>query len=156
MNGLARLVRRYGSRRWFVRLARAYVPFDRLIGRLSRGRLVAMGLRDLPSFLLTTVGHRTGESRTVPLLFLADGTDFVVIASNFGQHHHPAWSANLLANPSATVNLGGRSFPVRAALVDGAERERLISALRVLWPAYATYEIWASNRTLRVFRLTQV
>jgi deazaflavin-dependent oxidoreductase (nitroreductase family) len=156
VNGLARFLRRYGNRRWFVRLARAYVPVDRVVGRFSRGRLVALGLRDLPSFLLTTTGRRTGEPRTVPLLYLVDGADFIVIASNFGQRHHPAWSANLLADPSATVYFDGRAIGVYATLVQDAERDRLIAALREMWPAYATYEIWASNRTLRVFRLTEV
>ena len=156
MNGLARLVRRFGNRRWFVLMARANVPLDRVVGRLTRGRTVALGLRDLPSFLLTTVGRRSGERRTVPLLYIADGKDYVVIASNFGQRHHPAWSANLMANPSATVTLHGRMFPVQALLVEGDERDRLIAALRGMWPAYATYEIWASHRTLRVFRLTEV
>ncbi len=156
MRALARFLRRYGNRRWFVWIARAYVPLDRLVGRISRGRLVALGLADLPSFLLTTIGRRTREPRTVPLLYLADGDDFVVIASNFGQRHHPAWSANLLANPSATVNLYGRVIDVQAVLVQGSERDRLIAALREMWPAYATYEVWASNRTLRVFRLTEV
>jgi deazaflavin-dependent oxidoreductase (nitroreductase family) len=156
MNPVARLVRHYGNRRWFVRFARAYVPVDRVVGRLSRGRLVALGLGDLPSFLLTTVGRHSGELRTVPLLYLPDGDDYVVIGSNFGQRHHPAWSANLLADPSATVNLHGRVFAVRAVPVEGTERDRLMAGLREMWPAYRTYEVWASNRTLRVFRLTEV
>jgi deazaflavin-dependent oxidoreductase (nitroreductase family) len=152
---VAALVRRLGHRRWFIRLARAYVPVDRLVARLSRGRLVAMGLRSLPFFLLTTVGRRSGSPRTVPLLYLPDDPDFVVIGSNFGQTHHPAWSSNLLANPAATVNLRGQPIQVQARLVLGDERDALITRLREMWPAYATYETTAA-RTLRVFRLERV
>lgn len=145
------LVRRLGHRQWFLRIARAYVPVDRLIARLTRGRLVAFGVR-LPFFLLTAVGRRSGSARTVPLLYLPDGANFVVIGSNFGQTHHPGWSANLLANPAATVNLRGQLIPVRARLIRGDERDTLITRLRQIWPAYATYETTAA-RTLRVFRL---
>jgi deazaflavin-dependent oxidoreductase (nitroreductase family) len=152
---LVALVRRLGHRRWFIRMARAYVPVDRLIARLSRGRLVAMGLRGLPFFLLTTVGRHSGTPRTVPLLYLPDDPDFVVIGSNFGQTHHPGWSANLLANPAATVNLHGQRIQVQARLIQGEERDMLITRLREMWPAYATYETTAA-RTLRVFRLERV
>ncbi len=152
---LVAMVRRLGHRRWFLRMARAYVPVDSLIARLSRGRLVAMGLRGLPFFLITTIGRRSGTPRTVPLLYLPDDPDFVVIGSNFGQTHHPGWSANLLSNPGATVNLRGQLIPVRARLVLGDERDTLITRLREVWPAYATYETTAA-RTLRVFRLERV
>ena len=79
----------------------------------------------------------------------------MVIGSNFGQTHHPGWSANLLANPAATVNLRGQLIPVRARLVRGEERDSLIARLRRMWPAYATYETTAA-RTLRVFRLERI
>ncbi len=152
---LAWLARRLGQRRAVVLLARTViVPVDRVVARLTRGRLVTFNLRDLPSLLLTTTGRRSGEPRTVPLLYLADGSDFIVMASNFGQRSHPAWSANLLARPEATVTVGGRPLPVRAVLAEGEERDRLVARLKELWPAYGSYEVWAANRTLRVFRLT--
>ena len=116
---------------------------------------MVLGMRGLPFFLLTTVGRRSGMPRTAPLLYLPDGADFVVVGSNFGQTHHPGWSANLRANPVATVNLRGESIPVRARLVQGAERDELMARLRRIWPAYATYEATAA-RTLRVFRLERI
>jgi deazaflavin-dependent oxidoreductase (nitroreductase family) len=76
-----------------------------------------------------------------------------VIASNWGQAHHPGWSANLLAHPDATVTLRGRTVAVRARLVAGPERERLRGRLLEIWPAYATYEQRAAERQLRTFRL---
>jgi deazaflavin-dependent oxidoreductase (nitroreductase family) len=127
------------------------VPADRLVGRLTRGRVVALGM--LPSLLLTTTGRRSGQPRTNPLLYARDGEHFIVIGSNWGQPHHPAWSNNLLAHPEATVHLGGREIPVTATLATGAERERLRRLLLEVWPAYATYERHAEGRDLRIFRL---
>jgi deazaflavin-dependent oxidoreductase (nitroreductase family) len=152
---LARLARRLGQRRAVVNFARlVIVPVDRVVARLTGGRLVTFGLRDLPALLLTTTGRRSGEPRTVPLLYLADGEDFIVIGSNFGQPAHPAWSANLIAHPDATVTVRGRSIPVHTHLAQGEERNALMAKLKRLWPAYGSYEVWADNRTLRIFRLT--
>jgi deazaflavin-dependent oxidoreductase (nitroreductase family) len=153
MSALSSFARRIGGTRIFSRIGRAYVPLDRLLGRLTRGRFVALGQRDLPSLLITTTGRTSGKPRTNPLLYARDGDGFVVIGSNWGQAHHPGWSANLLANPYATINVRGAQIRVRAQLAEGAERERLRELLLRVWPAYAVYEQRAAGRTLRIFRL---
>ncbi len=153
MSVISSLARRMGSTRLFALVGRAYVPFDRWLGRLSRGRAVALGL---PSLLITTTGRTSGQPRTNPLLYAADGDAFVVIGSNWGQAHHPAWSGNLLADPNATVVVRGKELRVRARLAEGAERERLRGLLLSVWPAYQAYEARAEGRTLRIFRLEPV
>ncbi len=155
MPALSSIARRYGNRPWFALVGRAYVPLDRLLGKLTKGRFVALGLKDLPSLLLTTTGRTSGLQRANPLLFAHDGDGFVVIGSNWGQQSHPAWSANLLANPAATVTLDGEVVAVLAELATGAERDRLRQLLLAVWPAYETYEQRAPDRTLRIFRLTR-
>jgi deazaflavin-dependent oxidoreductase (nitroreductase family) len=136
---------------WLARTV--IVPADSWVARRTGGRLVTFGLRELPTFLLTTIGRRSGQPRTVPLLYLPLGDQFVVVGSNFGGESHPAWSANLLAHPKAEVNVRGRPIPVTARLVEDDEREELMKRLRELWPAYDKYAQW-SQRTLRVFLLT--
>src|SRR5688572_22385267 len=66
VSALGKLTRRYGDRPWFGRFARLLVPVDRLVGRLTRGRVVALGL--IPSLIITTVGRRSGQPRSNPLL----------------------------------------------------------------------------------------
>lgn len=156
MSRFSSLTRRVGHYRWFAALGRAYAPLDRLLGRLTRGRFVALGLRGLPSLLITTTGRKSGQPRTNPLIYSPDGDSFVVVGSNWGQQHHPAWSANLLAHPEATVTLGGRDIAVRATLATGAERARLWDLVRRNWPAYQTYQERAGGRDIRVFRLDRV
>jgi deazaflavin-dependent oxidoreductase (nitroreductase family) len=153
MSALSRLVRQVGGEPWFAVVGRVYVPIDRLLGRITKGRLSPLGLLDLPSLMLTTSGRRSGKARTQPLLYARDGNAFVVIGSNWGKKHHPAWSGNLLAHPEAIITLRGKDIPVRARLTEGAERERLEGLLRAMWPAYGTYERRAGGRHLRVFRL---
>ncbi|MCB0945391.1 MAG: nitroreductase family deazaflavin-dependent oxidoreductase, partial [Mycobacterium sp.] len=74
--------------------------------------------------LLTTTGRKSGLQRTSALSYLRDGDRLLVLGSNFGQRHHPGWSSNLIAEPEATVALGGTEIPVTATLLTGAERER--------------------------------
>jgi deazaflavin-dependent oxidoreductase (nitroreductase family) len=149
------LLRKLGHRAWFTRLARWLVPADRAIARLTRGHLVTLRMRSLPCFMITTVGRHSGQPRTTPLLYATDGDDYVVIGSNFGQRHHPAWSTNLLAHPEASVNIDGRIVAVRAELVRGTERARLWQVALQRWPAYSTYEQRA-QRQIRVFRLSRL
>ncbi len=64
----------------------------------------------------------------------------MVVASNNGQDHDPAWWKNLEAHPEAEIRLGRERFRVRAELASGSERERLWPWLVERNSAYARYE----------------
>jgi deazaflavin-dependent oxidoreductase (nitroreductase family) len=96
--------------------------------RATGGRLSGpMAGRSL--LLLTTTGARSGQPRTVVLGYGRHGDDYLTIASNNGAASHPAWYRNLLANPIATLEVGGDKFEVRASTACGDERERLAPAM---------------------------
>jgi deazaflavin-dependent oxidoreductase (nitroreductase family) len=79
-----------------------------------------------PILLLTTIGARTGRPTTVPLGFGIDDKGRVfVVGSKAGAPEHPSWFHNLRANPAVTVELGDRSYPARAVVTAGEERDRL-------------------------------
>jgi len=83
-----------------------------------------------PILLLTTTGARTGRLATVPLGFAVDDKGRVfVVASKAGSPRNPAWFHNLSANPAVTVELGDKSFPARAVVTAGEERDRLYGML---------------------------
>jgi deazaflavin-dependent oxidoreductase (nitroreductase family) len=94
------------------------------IYRLTGGR-VGGKLGKAPILLLTTTGRKSGKPRTAPVLYLADGNDFVVINTNAGNEKTPAWSLNLRANPEAEVEVGQRKVKVRSRLAEGEERADL-------------------------------
>jgi deazaflavin-dependent oxidoreductase (nitroreductase family) len=154
MSQYTALLRRLGNHRWFATLGRLLTPLDRRLHRLTRGRWSVVGRHELPSLLITTTGRKSGLPRTQPLLYATDGDGYVVVGSNWGQAHHPAWSANLLAEPHARVTLGDRELAVRATLTTGAERDRLWKLVQEIWPGYAGYAERAEGRQIRVFRLT--
>lgn len=94
-------------------------------------------MRRVPVLLLTTIGRRTGEARTVPLMYLADGDRYVVVASNFATpDRDPAWWLNIQDEPVTTIQLGSKRSTVRARRVDGDELEELwprLDRLNRLW-----------------------
>lgn len=153
-SGPGAVARRVGKSRWFASFGRRFGHrFDLLTYSRTAGRVRFSA--GLPTLMLTTRGRRTGDARTVPLLFVRDGSALVVVGSNWGQPQHPAWSTNLLATPEAVVQLGAEQFPVRAQLMNEPERERLWPRWREMWPAYDAYRERA-GRELRMFRLEPI
>lgn len=121
------------------------------IYRLTRGRLMAH-VGKAPVLLLTTTGRKSGQPRTAPLVYLADGERMVVIGSNAGNAKVPAWALNLKAEPAAEVEVRGRRRPVRARLAEGDERENL---WRRCNQQYAGFDDYAerTDRDIAVFVL---
>jgi deazaflavin-dependent oxidoreductase (nitroreductase family) len=90
--------------------------------------------------LLTTLGRRSGEQRTTPLIHRADGDRWVVVASKGGAPEHPLWFENLTAEPAVTVQVLDQVFAARARVAEGEERERLWALMTEDWPAYDEYQ----------------
>ncbi|MDQ4108630.1 MAG: nitroreductase family deazaflavin-dependent oxidoreductase [Actinomycetota bacterium] len=126
---------------------------DRLALRLTRGRRVFTN-HAVPTLILTSIGRKSGEPRLQPLCYVRDGNDLIVVGSNWGQEHHPAWTANLLATPRATVTIGGDELPVEAELVPDDEWESLYGRFEAMSRNYAAYRQWTGGRRIRMFRLT--
>jgi F420H(2)-dependent quinone reductase len=75
--------------------------------------------------LLQTVGRKSGQLRTHTLLYIKDNGNLVIVASNNGLPHYPAWYWNLKADPYAWVQIERRRYKVSAEEVEGEEYERL-------------------------------
>jgi deazaflavin-dependent oxidoreductase (nitroreductase family) len=90
--------------------------------------------------LLTTVGRKSGEERTTPLIHRTDGGNWVIVASKGGTPENPGWYENLKANPEATIQVKGERIPVCAADAEGDERARLWSLMAEVWPDYDAYQ----------------
>jgi deazaflavin-dependent oxidoreductase (nitroreductase family) len=104
----------------------------------TRGAIGA-SIFGITMLLLTTVGRRSGRSRTTPLLYVKDGERFVIVASNAGDDRDPAWWLNLQANPRARVQVRGECFDVVARRADPAEAQRLWARLVESYGYYDRY-----------------
>ncbi len=133
-------------------MMRVVSSLNTLVYRGSGGRLMGRFPSGAPVCLLTTTGRRSGRRRTVPLLFLSEGDDLIVVASQGGAPRHPGWYLNLRANREAEVELGRRRVAVEARDLDGAERDRLWPRLVAMYPPYEAYR----QRTTRVIPLVRL
>ena len=100
------------------------------------GRRIAGG----PVLLLTTTGRKSGKRRTAPLLYLEDGENIVIVASNGGNDQHPRWWLNLKQDPEARVQIGSASKRVRAERADEQEWARLWPLLLEMYGSYQEYQ----------------
>lgn len=127
-------------------------PFHRAVSRLSGGRTL-LDSDAQPMMILTTTGAKTGVARQTPLAAvpIEDG-GFLVVGSNFAREHHPAWTANLIANPDAEVLFRGARTPVRAHLLTGDERARRWDHALGWFPGWAQYDD-VTEREIRLFEL---
>jgi deazaflavin-dependent oxidoreductase (nitroreductase family) len=122
------------------------------IYRLSGGRFGAR-FAGAPVCLLTTTGRRSGRTRTVPLLYLADDGGFVVVASQGGAPRNPGWYHNLQASPRAVLQIGRRRMAVTAHTIGAEDRERLWPRLVALYHPYEDYRR-QTTRVIPLVRLT--
>src|SRR5215212_7839056 len=135
--------------RWYV--INVAPRIDHSIGQLSGGRL--MSVPGVPLLLLTHRGAKSGRTYTTPLVYFSDGGDgdVVLIASNYGRERHPAWLANVRANPEVALQARGRRGRYRArVLSEGPERDCLFELAKRVTRAYASYEQRAVGRTINV------
>jgi deazaflavin-dependent oxidoreductase (nitroreductase family) len=119
--------------------------------RMSGGRLFGKVNR-APVLLLTTTGRKSGLPRTTPVVYLADGKNFVVIGSNAGHNRTPAWSLNLKARPQAEIEIGHRHRTVRARVAVGEERSDLWRRHNEQYSGFDEYEA-RTGRDIAVFVL---
>lgn len=150
---LARVAVRFASTKVGSWTVRTLMPLDRRLLIRSEGRRTILGPVGAPTMLLETIGRKSGQPRISPLLFARDGGSIVVVGSNFGQQHHPAWTGNLLANPVAVAIVRGRRFAVRAERLAGEEAEAAYQLMVGVASTYASYR-GRTDREIRVFRLT--
>jgi deazaflavin-dependent oxidoreductase (nitroreductase family) len=135
--------------RWFgIEVASRVDP---VLLRLSGGRLATTSV--FPLVLLTVPGRKSGEPRTVPLVYFTQGDEVVLTASSFGRERHPAWYHNVKAHPEVELSARGRRLPYLARETEGEERERLFALSKRLYAGYGLYEQRARGRTIPVLAL---
>jgi len=120
--------------------------------RLTGGR--ASSVYPVPVMLLTTTGAKSGQPRSLPLLYVTDGDRLILMASNYGKKSHPAWYRNLTANPEVEVLAGKRSGRyVASEIIEPDEHERAWELALDQYAGYADYEVRAGDRTIPLIRL---
>jgi deazaflavin-dependent oxidoreductase (nitroreductase family) len=112
----------------------------------SRWRVGAAFRKPVPICLLTTIGKRSGQPRTVAVLYMEepDGR-IVLVGSQGGLPRHPLWFSNLQANPEVTIQVKRRVGRYQARVADPAERAALWPRLVELYADFAKYQAWTER-----------
>jgi deazaflavin-dependent oxidoreductase (nitroreductase family) len=143
-----------GTRPMAWLFARVLHHLDGPVMRRSGGRhSVSAALTGLPIIELTTVGARSGEPRTLPLVGVPDGDRLVLVASNYGKKQNPAWYYNLKANPRCRTTFRGQRHDMDAYEAEGEERRRLWELDVSVYPPRNHYAQRAGNRRIPVMVL---
>ncbi|ATQ30745.1 nitroreductase [Rhodococcus ruber Chol-4] len=99
----------------------------------------------IPVCLLTTTGRKTGQPRTVPLLFLEDGERVVLVASQGGLPQHPLWFRNIRADPRVTVQVRSRVRQMTARVATPEERSHYWPRLVAMYADFDNYQSWTDR-----------
>jgi F420H(2)-dependent quinone reductase len=132
---------------------RMFSNANRTVFRLTGGRFGST-LVGVPVGLLTTTGRSSGHSRTVPIIYLDEGSHFLVAASNSGFDAPPAWYLNLRADPSAEIRTRAGTSHVVARELAGPEREEAWRRLVAHNPFVVAYQS-CTQRQIAVLALEQ-
>lgn len=135
-------------------LPRAMGRMNLRLIRWSGGRL-GTTMRGIPIGVLTATGRRSGQPRSVPLMYYPHAGDPLVLSCNSGLDRPPAWLLNLQADPRATFEHDGHTDQVRAEVLSADERA-------AVWPDLVEFNrVWAgfqaaTDRQIEVVRLRPV
>ena len=117
---------------------------DRNLGVIEEFRrnegMVSGRFEGRPVLLITTTGAKSGQARTAPVMYLADGERWLIFASTAGAPRNPDWYYNLVANPEVTIEIGTETFKGNAAIADAGERDTFYAKQVNLYPQFGEYE----------------
>ncbi len=133
---------------------------DPVAFRWTHGRRTLTSiLTGLPIVMLTTIGRKSGQSRTLPLLGIRAPENagvFALIASNWGQQRNPGWYYNLKARPRATCVIDGVRGNYEAREATGGDYDRFWRYAEAVYPGFPVYKKRAAGRHIPIMVMTPV
>jgi deazaflavin-dependent oxidoreductase (nitroreductase family) len=97
-------------------------------------------IENAPVMLLTTVGRKSGEERTTPLIYGRSGDDVLLVASNGGSTEPPAWFRNVEADTEVGVQIWGERWRARARIATPEEKPEMWAQMLTHWQYYDRYQ----------------
>lgn len=152
MGLLTPLAVRIGGIPWIPKVLPVIVAIDKLLHRISRGRVTLLDLAGLPNLALVVPGRKSGLLRSTSLLCVPHDGGWLIAGSYFGDARTPLWVGNLRATDAAQIEVHGQFVPVTWRELEGEERAAMWQVMLRTWPNYAKYEAH-TDRVIPVFYL---
>lgn len=114
--------------------------FSLILYNLTGGRVHLGGAKDPVGLLvLTTTGRKSGGPRSVSLVYIRNGSSYVVAAANAGRDTHPGWYFNLRSNPQVTLRMKNQQVKAVAEVASPEQKSQLWEQLVEAAPSFAGY-----------------
>ena len=130
--------------KWFIKKIGKY---QTKVFELTNGKIWNTFL-GAPCAILTTIGRKSGEARKTPLLYLEQGDNIVMVASQGGFSTEPFWYKNICANPEVTIHIPGKKRKMCARDASDEEKNELWPKLDAIYEGYKEYR--ARTKGIRV------
>ena len=119
---------------------------DKTLLKLTRGKYAVSEILGWNIIQLTTIGAKTNQIRTMPLVAVFDSEKIALIASSFGREHNPGWYYNLKKNPECEVEFMGRSEKYVAREAEGNEYDKYWQLALSYYAGYEKYKARAGRK----------
>ena len=119
---------------------------DKAILKLTKGKYTGSEILGWNIIQLTTIGAKTGQPRTMPLIAFFDEEKIALVASSFGRKHNPAWYYNLKAHPECRVEWNRRTETYIARETRGDEYENYWQLALSYYEGYEKYKERAGRK----------
>jgi len=126
---------------------------DKAFFRFTGGKHSLAEILGWPIIEITTIGAKTNQPRTMPLVGVIDNEKIALIASSFGREHNPGWYYNLKAHPECEVLFKGKSGKYIARETEGEEYSRYWKMAVSYYEGYEKYKERAAHRHIPVMLL---
>jgi deazaflavin-dependent oxidoreductase (nitroreductase family) len=117
-----------------------------VIEEFRRNAGVISSRPDQTILLLGTIGARSRNERTNPVVYLSGEDCLYIFATHGGSPAHPDWYHNLVANPKVIVEVGAERYEAIAETVTGDDRDAIYAKQATLRPNFGEYQ----EKTTRV------
>ena len=126
---------------------------DKVVLKWTKGNYTLSEFAGWNVIQLTTIGAKTNQPRTMPLVGIFDNEKIALIATSFGRKHNPGWYYNLRANPECFVEWNRKSGAYMAHEAKGNEYEQYWQLAISSYVGYEKYRERASHRHIPVMVL---
>jgi deazaflavin-dependent oxidoreductase (nitroreductase family) len=153
-NAIQNMIHRF----FMLRLVTAFFAprvnaIDQAVFKWTRGKFTASEVLGWNIIQLTTIGAKSKQPRTLPLIAMFDGAQIGLVASSFGRQHNPGWYYNLKAHPECEVQFSDRSGIYIAHEATGEEYDRFWRLAVSFYAGYGKYKRRAAHRHIPVMVL---
>jgi len=126
---------------------------DKALLELTKGKHSAAEILGWPMVEITTIGAKTGQPRTMPLIGIVADEKIALIASSFGREHNPGWYYNLKKHSECEVLFNGRIGKYIARELEGDEYHHYWQMAVSIYAGYEKYKERAAHRHIPVILL---